>query len=1360
MNRPVEALLGYLNFSSGAHDPAFFRALNEIFREDDGLTQPADSASSTGQPVPAIAFRVGQRLKGELAALHEQQGAFSDTRQAARVIELCFDHVLPAYREFHADLLFHQNDGFLFNSWFVGRVCEQILRSEPLDASHEELVPGILRKLNDYLGHRPVAVLEGQRMEPWPHEYVRPVPIWIRDSGGAVGPYEELVNQAIGILRQCDEDVLRAAQLDIARLSELAIDPRALDFEHPINRRPNHHFGQWDEHLVDNEGYYHRFIIHQITIDSMLARIEGEAELPREELMFEAAAVLACTMLMGSGISGRGPGAWDSTMTLGKLVPMIAAYRDQFYQTLLQTLPAAHRQRLTAEAKQRHQPFGAARQHINAQLGQHRDRQMVHSRLSAVYARMGYEQAAQQEADVVQVTSTRINTQLDCLLSGAAVAMRAQKLEAAAANLPKLFALIRRGIECGALPDPWSILAFDGNYSLFPAMENTVRDHRIDDLVELMNQVFLLCSQLWADAAAANQTELAGRVQRQFRELAEWWRKYAAHQVMSIDGVDPDDVYEASRIVAEALNLWHRGGAAAGDIEFWAQHAQLFDSPSAYAMVITALLERRDFKTSRALLIHWLSQSDRVELEAGDHSFHDLLWQWLELQREQAGSDEPAVAAETWERIGKFHDFLEANADDYWSIPQFHPRPLEDPPEEEGPGWEGGNELEEPFADGEEPAGPDGLLGAAYEGVIYNDQTDDGIEGSIHDGGELDDADFEAEMMRITERLEFTVSLAGYWRFAAAFALPGGPGQELRQGDSPARQVIARRRELYAAWMEQAFINRNNLNGLLESVQSLALLSDGVDSEAMLHYDRQRLMKESLVQQIIAACVEVENSIRMLAAANLAIGVLLDRQPIDEVDPRLKQWQPVISVFAAVLLRNARRVVDLFSDLNDALQQQSLLYVPLSRGGQPGDIVQFRSTQAAIRELLASLPGLGLLIETFELTETAMAMERNTPADQGAVTEFDEVYRVAYCAMIETLIEASRRQATEAKSGRKNGRRQSRRDRQLFQCIEDLTESMLILWLDHSRTLRLSVLEKVHENHRWLPLVRFIKTYGDDLFTQEFLNLSNVRAILHQGVDQWLYRMQSSEHAESIRLLKDIGTAITFRQAVQFLTLVLEAVIENYSRYRDYNATTTQSDQGGLLYVLLDFLRLERRYDRVNWHLKPVVWAHQMLVRNDENTVARDWRRSLVDRVGPETDKYLAMLKKLRDKYSVQMASIGQHLEGRFVQPMMIDRLVTLVGKAMATPGEGDSLVAFEMLQLECRVFMEHSPGVGVDLPEWLVAMTDEVEGQQLLQRLPDQAAGEHRLVEPLPLDLERLVEQIEMFPRRSMQKNEEGGES
>ncbi len=96
------------------------------------------------------------------------------------------------------------------------------------------------------------------------------------------------------------------------------------------------------------------------------------------------------------------------------------------------------------------------------------------------------------------------------------------------------------------------------------------------------------------------------------------------------------------------------------------------------------------------------------------------------------------------------------------------------------------------------------------------------------------------------------------------------------------------------------------------------------------------------------------------------------------------------------------------------------------------------------------------------------------------------------------------------------------------------------------------------------------------LFTQNFLKLSNVRAILHQGVAAWLDRIaEQGEYPEVQPNLDAIEeNRLDKNEAHRWLTVVLEGVIDHYAEYRDYNSTTTQSDRGELLYMLLDFLRL------------------------------------------------------------------------------------------------------------------------------------------------------------------------------------------
>src|SRR3972149_3816102 len=91
--------------------------------------------------------------------------------------------------------------------------------------------------------------------------------------GVAGGPYEELITRALEILANTDPEIRRQAWFDPELLDELALDPRAYEFDHPAGKRPNYHFGQWDQELVDNRGNYRRFVLQQITLDALLSRV-------------------------------------------------------------------------------------------------------------------------------------------------------------------------------------------------------------------------------------------------------------------------------------------------------------------------------------------------------------------------------------------------------------------------------------------------------------------------------------------------------------------------------------------------------------------------------------------------------------------------------------------------------------------------------------------------------------------------------------------------------------------------------------------------------------------------------------------------------------------------------------------------------------------------------------------------------------------------------------------------------------------------------------------------------------------------------------------------------------------------------
>ncbi len=323
LGEDIVQLLGYMNFSSGKMESPLLAAVNRIYAD-------ALPSQNPYQGMPSW-LQTQQWLGDWLIRLGQTKPSFNDSSQAASVLKLAWQ-LLPAYLDFHRDLLFHQEAEGLFNGFFMGKAIEAvILQGAPWDDT-DRIINGAVAHLNDFVGYRPVAVLEGRRLEPYDNEWVRPIPLFIAGAGATAGPYLEVISQCLQILSDTPEEILRPACFNQSMLEELSLDPRAYDFDHPVNQRPNYHFGQWDPHLIDNSGNYRRFVVQQVTLDALLARTQDDHAGPREELMMEAAAVLAGTILMASGISGWGPGAFSSTTSLAGLLGPIAEYRDKFYE--------------------------------------------------------------------------------------------------------------------------------------------------------------------------------------------------------------------------------------------------------------------------------------------------------------------------------------------------------------------------------------------------------------------------------------------------------------------------------------------------------------------------------------------------------------------------------------------------------------------------------------------------------------------------------------------------------------------------------------------------------------------------------------------------------------------------------------------------------------------------------------------------------------------------------------------------------------------------------------------------------------------------------------------------------------------
>ena len=1362
----IQQVLGYLNFSSGVPDSQYLGALNALFRSSNTKTWE----------------ELVKELSASLDELEGVSSTFADAKQARRVLKL-IPTFIEGYFAHHAELLAHQTPTEYCNGFFLGRATEALLASDPFDET-EDVVKRAISKINDYIGYRPVATLESQKIEPYKHEWVRPMPIYIRDAGVAAGKYEAVTRACIELIESTHPSLLRAAYFDPSRLQELAIDPKAYDFDHPANKRPNHHFGQWDPHQIDGDGFYTRFVVQQVTIDSLLQRMvraKTEDGLSQDELIFEAAAVLAGTILMSSGISGYGPETHASTVSLGGLLAQIAAYRDEFYRMLISTMSGSHGARLVEEANRLQQPFAAARQDLNRQLTACRATQLQRVQVARIFARMNYGEEATIQANRIQVPSARIATQLDCSLSATRSAMDRGELEEALASITQARQALIRGIECGAIVDPWNILGFDANFSLFGPIENSLRDYRIDELVDVIEEMHELFARLWSKASAAQMDDLVTETRERFHESATWWHQFAAHEIESVDAEDPLEVFEAAQNVAQALEAWHQSGEAAGDIGFWAPHVQKFDSCRAYWLVVNTLLARNDKVASLGLLMHWLSRADSIPLEHGETSFFRLSLRWLEATLDETGTVPETGKLAGWKRIRKFFDYLEANAGEFLVVPEFQPDTPTSSTDSDKPKRGGGKgTLDESFGDGSDFDGEydDGYEGdfddpfgdeeeedrfsAAYENVVYRDSTDDGMEGSVFDFESHDEDYLQQTSRPIAIRLAFIEQLSLVWRLIAVTWASAKASNKPDAADSETAELME---DMLSNAHGQLTRSLQDLDQLTRDVAGYKLSRVGADAEAMANYDRLRLLKDSLLDQVMNATVSVTESLRFLTAAaepaedasekSVALAdVSVEGDPGDDYDGSIEDDNPeahsqeVVLMLRACLRGDATAAGQLWPAVRASLQGKPILYVPLNRDGRPNTITSVRTRQHLIQNLLYWLPRLGLLKETYQLLELIREMELK-PVGFGAITEFDDLFEVGCSSIVNALIDVDEGNQDGEVSGEED-------DDWLVASLEDVMEPLLRSWLAHSRTLRLSVLEQVLTEEAWEPLERFIQEYGRDIFTQRFLNLGNLRGILHQGVDVWLQMIEEREEPDYQTIIDALEHGVDRRDFIEMLTFVLEAIVENYSEYRDYNSTTTQSDRGDLLYTLLDFLRLRVSYDRVVWNLRPVVLAHQVLAnRGCEETAAR-WRQSLKDRIRAEAKRHMLRLTELQQKYAMQLPSISKRISEKFMRPLMIDYLCALIEPAMYHEDADARLSAFDRIRQQAEAFMREPSGAGLDVPTWLLTMEDTIRSVNDKHEASMQRLLETYMLPPAKMSAEEIQENLRSWEPKLLEQAED----
>ena len=1306
---PAAVVLGYLNFSSGAFDPTVWRALNELFAAVEPAAEATGAASGPILERADAADRVAALLAERLQTLAASEPAFRNAGQARAVLDLLFSRLLPAYRSFHTDLLEHQPPGALERPFFLMAAAQAILASDPTGDDPTQIVSAAIGRLNDYVGWRPVAVLEnGQLSESYPHERVRPIPLFIRGAGAAHGRYRRLVEDAVAILEQAPEPLLRQADFDLALLEELACDPRAFDFLHPAASRPNYLFGLWDPARIDGQGFYRRMVVQQATLDGILSWADAAVETPADrtaerqtQLRRESAAVLAGVILMASGLSGHGPGAASASLPLADLLPRIAGYRDEFYRWFMTQLPAEHRQLLDEETRRLRQPFGGVRRHINTLLASRRARQVESVALAAVLARLGRAAGAERMAGMVPAASARMAARITSRVVAARQALRQSSAAAALEELDAASGLLMRAVDCGAVVDPWNILGLGGQFPLHEAGGESLTDPRVDDLVAITESILDGYAAVWRQAGLEGPPAAAARAAAAVDKLGGWWDRFATTAVSGVPHLSGREVHDSAQEVIAALARRRETAPLPPPPGFWRQEVASFSSPETHSQATDCLLHEGDLDGAMGLLVHWASLLEGTAIDRSGGVWLGEAMRWM--ARACADRSESGRS-----RVRRFLELVEANTSGVADVIAAAATGRE-PGDGRRPGRaaDGADGSHDDFADGQvddEERGEESVA-SAYESMVWRDSTDDGVDGGMldMDGGggstltSVSAVEDAAELMTGVFKLIADAMVA--WSTAAAATGTQAPQAEIDSVSGWRTTLRRLRRTLIRA---AATVARRD-----------AVPSPGMSPS---EFDKLRWHRDAAAEQLIEAALQASETLWLLSAH-----LHTARRRASDGGVRRAGRASIGRLFAALFVGDAAATREQLTLVRSRLVGRMVLYVPLSRGGDPKRIVLARSRERLLTRLAACLPRLGLVAETADIVQLAKALESRRPRGAASVSEFDRVFEAATKSLVERIVET----ATSAEPGGVAPDPAVATQR-ILDGLSLLVPRLLDTWTTHARQLRLSVLERVQDDKSFAAIQEFVERYGAGLFTQQLLSPPSLRGILRGGVRQYLEQLLDRAAGEPddvnlsdsprpprrpARLLEDLASgALPIKQAATRLRLVLECVAENHAEYRDWNSTTTQSDRGELLHVFLDFLRVKAEHERIAWTLRPVNMAHRVLARRAAVEAAAAWRGRMRDETGETATGLATRLTALEAQSGVRLASVADRVRRPFTMALEQDELEALVEPAVSELMTGSPAGAGERLEECASKFLGVASGSGVEVPAWLDHLTTTVD--------------------------------------------------
>jgi len=114
----------------------------------------------------------------------------------------------------------------------------------------------------------------------------------------------------------------------------------------------------------------------------------------------------------------------------------------------------------------------------------------------------------------------------------------------------------------------------------------------------------------------------------------------------------------------------------------------------------------------------------------------------------------------------------------------------------------------------------------------------------------------------------------------------------------------------------------------------------------------------------------------------------------------------------------------------------------------------------------------------------------------------------------------------------------------------------------------------------------------------------------------------------------------------------------------------------------------------------------------------------------------------LCDEYGIRLASIAERLNERFTRPLAIDRVRALIKPAMDAANTSER-TPFAALEEEIESLSREPAGAGLDVPDWLSALEDEVSMVRCAKRHRETGDEALRRIEQVRLAWDELQRQL-----------------